>query len=40
MIELEIFLKFLKKQRSIRVFQDKMISDDEIEMILEAGLKS
>ncbi len=37
MIEPEEFLKFLKERRSIRAYLDKMISDDEIEMILEAG---
>lgn len=30
-------LEFLKERRSIRFFQDKMISDEELEMILEAG---
>ncbi|MFX1304949.1 MAG: nitroreductase family protein [Promethearchaeota archaeon] len=37
MIEPEVFLKFLKGRRSIRSFQDKSISEKEIEMILEAG---
>ena len=37
MIDPEEFLKFLKERRSIRAYLDKMISDDEIEMILEAG---
>jgi len=37
MIESEDFLKFLKGRRSIRSFQDKKISEKEIEMILEAG---
>jgi nitroreductase len=31
------FLKILKERRTIRSFQDKMLSDKEIEMILEAG---
>ena len=33
----ENFLQFLKKRRSIRSFQEKMISEKEIQMILEAG---
>ncbi len=37
MIESEALLKFLKDRRSIRSFQDKAISEKEIEMILEAG---
>lgn len=37
MIEPEEFLNFLKQRRSIRTYLDKMIPDDEIEMILEAG---
>lgn len=37
MIEPEVFLKFLKGRRSIRSFQDKPLSEKEIEMILEAG---
>lgn len=37
MINPEDFLKFLKDRRTIRSFQEKMISDKEIEMILEAG---
>ncbi|MFX1568935.1 MAG: nitroreductase family protein [Promethearchaeota archaeon] len=37
MIEPESFLKFVKARRSIRSFQDKNISENEIEMILEAG---
>ena len=37
MIEPEIFLEFLKGRRSIRTFQDKLIPEKEIEMILEAG---
>ena len=37
MIESKLFLKFLKERRSIRSFQDKMISNNEIDMILEAG---
>ncbi|MFX1316222.1 MAG: nitroreductase family protein [Promethearchaeota archaeon] len=37
MIDPELFLKFLKSRRSIRDFQEKPISDKEIEMILEAG---
>ncbi len=37
MIKPEEFLKFLKERRSIRTYFDKMISDEEVEMILEAG---
>ena len=37
MIKPEEFLNFLKERRSIRNFQDKMIPDEEIKMILEAG---
>ncbi len=37
MINPEEFLEFLKQRRSIRIYQDKMIPDKEIEMILEAG---
>jgi len=37
MIQPEEMFKFLKERRSIRIYQDKMISDEEIEMILEAG---
>ncbi|MFW9872908.1 MAG: nitroreductase family protein [Candidatus Thorarchaeota archaeon] len=37
MIEPEKLLKFLKERRSIRAFQDKLIPENEIEMILEAG---
>ena len=37
MIEPELFLKFLKGRRSIRLFQANPISEKEIEMILEAG---
>ncbi|MFW9878838.1 MAG: nitroreductase family protein [Candidatus Thorarchaeota archaeon] len=37
MIEPEIFLKFLQERRSIRAFQEKIIPENEIEMILEAG---
>ena len=37
MIEPETMLNFLKERRSIRTFQEKMITDREIEMILEAG---
>jgi len=37
MIGPEAFLKFVKARRSIRSFQDKNISENEIEMILEAG---
>ncbi len=37
MINPEEFLKFLKERRSIRTYLDKMISDEEVEMILEAG---
>ena len=37
MIDPKLFLEFLKNRRTIRNFQEKMISDDEIKMILEAG---
>ncbi|MBY9016053.1 MAG: nitroreductase family protein [Candidatus Lokiarchaeota archaeon] len=37
MINPEDFLEFIKNRRSIRSFQDKLIPDDEIQMILEAG---
>ena len=37
MINPEEFLAFLKERRSIRIYLDKLISDDEVEMILEAG---
>ncbi len=37
MINPKDFLEFLKRRRSIRMFQNKMIPDDEIEMILEAA---
>lgn len=37
MLDPEFFLEFLKGRRSIRSFQDKLISEKEIEMILEAG---
>ena len=37
MIEPEDFLKFVKARRSIRSFQDKNLTENEIEMILEAG---
>ncbi|MFX1556075.1 MAG: nitroreductase family protein, partial [Promethearchaeota archaeon] len=37
MIEPEILLDFLKSRRSIRNYQDKTISEKEINMILEAG---
>ena len=37
MIDPDIFLDFLKERRSIRAFQDKTLSEKEIEMILEAG---
>ncbi len=37
MIKPEEFLAFLKERRSIRTYLDKVISDKEIEMILEAG---
>ena len=37
MINPKDFLEFLKRRRSIRMFQNKIISDDEIEMILEAA---
>ena len=37
MINPEEFLEFLKNRRSIRVYQDKQIPDNEIQMILEAG---
>ncbi len=37
MIKPDELLDFLKSRRTIRNFQDKIISDEEIEMILEAG---
>ena len=37
MIKPEELLDFLKNRRSIRNFQDKMISEEHIKMILEAG---
>lgn len=37
MINPKDFLEFLKRRRSIRMFQNKMIPDDEIEMILKAA---
>ena len=37
MIDPDVFLKILKGRRSIRSFQDKSISEKELEMILEAG---
>jgi len=37
LINPENFLQFLKDRRTIRSFQEKMIADKEIEMILEAG---
>jgi nitroreductase len=37
MIDPDIFLKFLKGRRSIRSFQEKPITEKELEMILEAG---
>jgi nitroreductase len=37
MINPEDFLEFLKGRRSIRKFEEKQISEKEIEMILEAG---
>jgi len=37
MIKPEDFLNFIKGRRTIRNFQDKIISNKEIEMILEAG---
>jgi len=37
MINPEEFLAFLKERRSIRTYLDKLISNDEVEMILEAG---
>ncbi|TFF98411.1 MAG: hypothetical protein EU541_06880 [Promethearchaeota archaeon] len=37
MIEPKKFLEFLKDRRTIRCFKDEMISDKEIQMILEAG---
>ncbi|MFW9938193.1 MAG: nitroreductase family protein [Candidatus Thorarchaeota archaeon] len=37
MIEPEILLDFLKSRRSIRNYQDKTISEKEINVILEAG---
>lgn len=37
MIDPKRFLDFLKDRRTIRCFKDEMISDEEIQMILEAG---
>ncbi|MHA1508747.1 MAG: nitroreductase family protein [Promethearchaeota archaeon] len=37
MINPEDFLEFIKDRRSIRSFQDKLVPDNEIHMILEAG---
>jgi nitroreductase len=37
LIEPNTLLKFLSERRSIRNFQDKIIPDEEIDMILEAG---
>ncbi|UCC18551.1 MAG: nitroreductase family protein [Promethearchaeota archaeon] len=37
MIKPEVFLEFLEGRRSIRSYQDKSLSEKEIEMILEAG---
>ncbi|MFX0040752.1 MAG: nitroreductase family protein [Promethearchaeota archaeon] len=37
MMDPEQFLKFLKGRRSIRSFQDKPLSEKELEMILEAA---
>ena len=37
MIKPEAILDFLKGRRSIRKFQDKPVTDEHIEMILEAG---
>jgi len=37
MINPEEFLAFLKERRSIRSYLDKVIPDNEVEMILEAG---
>ena len=37
MIDPDVLLKFLKGRRSIRSFQDKSITEKELEMILEAG---
>ena len=37
MIEPEDLLDFIKERRSIRLFQENEIPDEEIEMILEAG---
>ncbi|MFO8019206.1 MAG: nitroreductase family protein [Promethearchaeia archaeon] len=37
MVEPQKLLNLLKERRSIRKFSNKMIPDDEIEMILEAG---
>jgi len=37
MINPEEFLAFLKERRSIREYLDKIIPDDAVEMILEAG---
>jgi nitroreductase len=37
LIEPEEFLKILKERRTIRCFKDEMISEKELNMILEAG---
>ncbi|TXT61342.1 MAG: putative NAD(P)H nitroreductase YodC [Promethearchaeota archaeon] len=37
MVNPEAFLKFLKERRTIRCFKDEMISEKELNMILEAG---
>jgi nitroreductase len=37
MIDPEVFLEFIKGRRSIRSFQDKPITEKELELILEAG---
>ncbi|MFW9879746.1 MAG: nitroreductase family protein [Candidatus Thorarchaeota archaeon] len=37
MIEPQVLLEFIKGRRSIRSFQDKHLSEKDIEMILEAG---
>ncbi|MHA2007898.1 MAG: nitroreductase family protein [Promethearchaeota archaeon] len=37
MIDPKTLLDFIKERRSIRAFQDKLVPEKEIEMILEAG---
>jgi nitroreductase len=37
MINSKEFMEFLRQRRTIRIFQDKMVSNKDIEFILEAG---